>query len=50
MPNFVNTDERVVEFDSLDDRENGEHSDVGFVEISKMSAMQDAFFVGTDII
>ncbi len=35
-----------MEFGSLDGGENGEHSGVGRVEISKIFAMQDVFFFG----
>ena len=37
-----------MEFGSLDGGEDGEHNGVDFVEISKMSAMQDAFFIETE--
>ena len=36
-----------MELDSLDDGEDGEHNYVSFVEISKLFAIQDAFFFGT---
>ena len=32
----------------LDDGEDGEHRGAGFVEISKISTMHDAFFFGTE--
>ncbi len=36
-----------MEFGLLGGREEGEHSDVGFVETSDIFATQDAFFLGT---
>ena len=35
-----------MEFGSLDDGEDGEHNDVGFVEISKILTLQNAFPYG----
>ena len=34
-----------MEFGQLDGREDGEHIDVGFVEMSWIFVMQDAFFL-----
>ena len=38
-----------MEFGSLDSREDGEHTDVGFVEISKILVMRGALFIGTEL-
>ena len=45
---FSNNGARQMEFHSSDERENSEHSSVGFVEIAKTSATWDAFFLGTE--
>ena len=37
-----------MEFGSLDERENGEHSGVCFVEISQVLMTPDDFFVETE--
>ncbi len=42
----VNNGARKMEFGSLDDGEDGEHNDVGFVEISKILTLQNAFPYG----
>ena len=35
-----------MEFSSLDDKDEGEYTATGFVEMSKLFAMQDDFFYG----
>ena len=37
-----------MEFDYMDGREDGEHTGVGSVKISKLFVMQDAFFFETE--
>ena len=45
--NVDDNDARGMEFVSLDCRKKFEHNDISFVEISKIFAMQNAFFFET---
>ncbi len=39
---------KEIGFDSLDGKGDDEYNDIGFVKISEICAMQDAFLFGTE--